>query len=244
MSLVTLTPTMTSREIADLVESRHDSVKRAIERLFAAQYHDDGTVKRAPVIAQPPMVDGAKAANGVNEAVYLIGKRDSYVIVAQLSPEFTARLVDRWQELEAQAAPAPAFALPQTYAQALLEAGRLAALVEEKNAQIAAAAPAVAFVDRFVEAKSSKCLSDVAKLLGWKPQAFIAKLSDDGVIFKRGGSWVPTQGHIDAGRFTVKTGEASGHAFQQTRVTPAGVEWLAKRMQAVAAPKLETEKAA
>ncbi|MGF6875107.1 hypothetical protein [Paraburkholderia sp. MM5477-R1] len=29
-----------------------------------------------------------------------IGKRDSYVIGAQLSPEFTARLVDRRQELE------------------------------------------------------------------------------------------------------------------------------------------------
>ncbi len=30
------------------------------------------------------------------------GKRDSIVVVAQLSPEFTARLVDRWQELEAE----------------------------------------------------------------------------------------------------------------------------------------------
>ncbi|MDZ9105897.1 hypothetical protein SNA67_11120 [Escherichia coli] len=28
------------------------------------------------------------------------GKRDSIVVVAQLSPEFTARLVDRWRELE------------------------------------------------------------------------------------------------------------------------------------------------
>ncbi|APF00651.1 hypothetical protein BG030_22860 [Pseudomonas putida] len=28
------------------------------------------------------------------------GKRDSIIVVAQNSPEFTARLVDRWQELE------------------------------------------------------------------------------------------------------------------------------------------------
>ena len=34
--------------------------------------------------------------------VYLVNKRDSFSIVAQLSPEFTAALVDRWQELEAQ----------------------------------------------------------------------------------------------------------------------------------------------
>ena len=30
------------------------------------------------------------------------GKRDSIIVVAQLSPEFTARLVDRWRELEEQ----------------------------------------------------------------------------------------------------------------------------------------------
>jgi hypothetical protein len=33
------------------------------------------------------------------------GKRDSIVVVAQLSPEFTARLVDRWQELEGERRP-------------------------------------------------------------------------------------------------------------------------------------------
>lgn len=32
-----------------------------------------------------------------------VSERDSYVIVAQLSPEFTGKLVDRWQELEEQA---------------------------------------------------------------------------------------------------------------------------------------------
>jgi phage regulator Rha-like protein len=87
--LMTNRQTMSSREISELVESRHDKVKQSIERLA-----------ERGVIAQPPMGDGAKSANGVVEKVYLIGKRDSYVIVAQLSPEFTARLVDRWQELE------------------------------------------------------------------------------------------------------------------------------------------------
>lgn len=83
-------PTMSSREIAELVESRHDVVKLSIERLA-----------KSGVISQPPLVDGPKSANGVVERHYLVGKRDSYIVVAQLSPEFTARLVDRWQELEA-----------------------------------------------------------------------------------------------------------------------------------------------
>lgn len=87
---------MTSREIAELVQSRHDNVKRSIARLV-----EQG------VIAQPPSevesyVDGS--GRTVQMQVYSFagdrGKRDSIVVVAQLSPEFTARLVDRWRELE------------------------------------------------------------------------------------------------------------------------------------------------
>ena len=86
------TATMTSRELADWVKKRHDNVKRTIETL----------VERG-VISKPQIEHGPRAANGIAEKHYRVGKRDSYVIVAQLSPEFTARLVDRWQELEDQA---------------------------------------------------------------------------------------------------------------------------------------------
>lgn len=94
MNLISNTaPTMTSREIADLVESRHDKVKQSIDRLV---------VRGA--IAQPIMVGYQISGSPIGGAAgqeYLVGKRDSYIVVAQLSPEFTARLVDRWQELEA-----------------------------------------------------------------------------------------------------------------------------------------------
>ena len=94
-TLVSVSPnqlTMSSREMADLVEKRHDSVKRTVDTL----------VNRG-VISQPQIVDGPKSANGVHEKQYLIGRRDTYVVVAQLCPEFTARIVDRWQELESTA---------------------------------------------------------------------------------------------------------------------------------------------
>lgn len=95
--------TMTSQEIADLVDSRHDSVKRAIERLAEPK-----ETSRAPVIQLPPLVEvrnrlGQMVGNYVFTGEQ--GKRDSIVVVAQLSPEFTARLVDRWQELEGQQKP-------------------------------------------------------------------------------------------------------------------------------------------
>ncbi|MGL6246232.1 Rha family transcriptional regulator [Pseudomonas sp.] len=82
--------TMSSREVADLVGSRHDSVKRTIERL-----QENGVVSFTPSVETSHEGAGARPVE-----VYLVNKRDSFVVVAQLSPEFTARLVDRWQELE------------------------------------------------------------------------------------------------------------------------------------------------
>lgn len=84
--------TMSSREIAELVESRHSDVCRSIERLISTDVIEGYT----------PMAY-THEQNGRQYHEFLIGKRDSYVVVAQLSPEFTARLVDRWQELESGA---------------------------------------------------------------------------------------------------------------------------------------------
>ena len=102
---VALPVTMSSREIADLVSSRHDSVKRTIERLAEKGF-----------IGTPPVVEYLDGL-GRPAIQYQVGKRDSFVVVAQLSPSFTATLVDRWQELEEQVA--RPFQIPATYAEAL-----------------------------------------------------------------------------------------------------------------------------
>ncbi|MBF0743377.1 DNA-binding protein [Shigella flexneri] len=89
---------MTSLEIAELVGSRHDKVKQSIERLAERR-----------IIQLPPMRI-SENINGLGltqkSKHYLFegerGKRDSIIVVAQLCPEFTARLVDRWRELEEQ----------------------------------------------------------------------------------------------------------------------------------------------
>ena len=81
--------TMSSKQIADVVNSRHDHVKRSIERLV-----------EKGVIVQPPMGDEQffdKLGRPRVESVYKVNERDSYVVVAQLCPEFTAKLVDYWQ---------------------------------------------------------------------------------------------------------------------------------------------------
>jgi hypothetical protein len=62
---------MTSKEMADLTEKRHDNVKRTIDTLA-----DKG------VIGLPQIVEYLDSL-GRPATEYQIGKRDSYVIVAQ-----------------------------------------------------------------------------------------------------------------------------------------------------------------
>lgn len=203
---------MSSREISELVQSKHGDVKRSAERLAA------GGLLTAP-LAQ---FDFTHNGNVYQE--YRFNKRDSLVIVARLSPEFTAAVVDRWQELESGSTPA----VPKSFSEAL----RLAADLEEQkqrlSAELAIAAPKANFVDRYVMATGSMTFRQVAKLLNAKEPEFRLFLLDNHIMYRLNGTLTPYHQHIEAERFEVKTGttNASNYAFSQARFTAKGVRWV------------------
>ena len=206
--------TMSSREIADLVESRHDSVKRTIERL-----QDKGLIQLTPMV---------EVKNHLGQVVteYQLIKRDSYVVVAQLSPEFTARLVDRWQELENQQMPQ----IPQTLSEALRLAADQAEQIERQNLLLEQQRPKVEFVQRYVEVGTTKSLRETAKILRVPERAMIDCLVGDGLLFRQSGNLLPYQKYHAKGLFDVKTGTTEyGHNYTQTRVTSKGIEYIASR---------------
>lgn len=206
--------TMSSREIADLVESRHDSVKRTIERL-----QDKGLIQLTPMV---------EVKNHLGQVVteYQLIKRDTYVVVAQLSPEFTARLVDRWQELENQQMPQ----IPQTLSEALRLAADQAEQIERQNLLLEQQRPKVEFVQRYVEVGTTKSLRETAKILRVPERAMIDCLVGDGLLFRQSGNLLPYQKYHAKGLFDVKTGTTEyGHNYTQTRVTSKGIEYIASR---------------
>lgn len=97
--------TMSSRDIAELTGKEHKNVCRVIRDLISDRILD-------------AQVEPLKFEyRGQWFDYYELSKRDSFVVVARLSPEFTAHIVDRWQELEQQLN--PAFNLPQDLPTAL-----------------------------------------------------------------------------------------------------------------------------
>ncbi|ENI4487201.1 Rha family transcriptional regulator [Vibrio fluvialis] len=193
--------TMSSREIAQLTNSRHDSVKRSMERMASSL-----------VISITPTVEPT-AGGGKPITIYHVTKRDSYVVVAQLSPEFTARLVDRWQELEE----ANQLHLPKTFSEALQ-------LASDQARQLELAAPKVKFVENLVERKSLMNATQIAQQFG-KSAVWLNKQLEDLDVYnksvKRGRTF--QKWFVDNGLGEMKQTEVG---YPQALFSPAGEIWI------------------
>lgn len=218
-------PSMTSREIAALVGKRHDNVKRTVETLAQAGVIEFPQIEEIPTATKPV-------------AVYVFsgerGRRDSIVLVAQLSPEFTAALVDRWQALEAGAVQR----LPQTLPEAL----RLAADLAEQNNRlqvvVSEQSPKVEALARIAEAGGSMCLTDAAKHLGIQRCRLIEWMRANRWIYRREGSMrlLAYQPRMAAGLLDHKVSiigsedDGSDRLASQVRVTAKGLALLAQKL--------------
>lgn len=225
---------MTSQQIADLVGKRHDNVRRTIQTLAIS-----GVIRL-------PQIEDVKNHQGQTVRVDVFsgeqGKRDSLVVVAQLSPEFTGALVDRWQELEAQAS-SPVITLPQDYLSALRA---LVNSEEEKQvvqAQIKELQPKAAALDTLSHAKGSLGIRETAKAVGIPEREFVKRCLDKSKPVSSRFLYRDDHGRLNAHAHRIKQGfmtqklgsyaDKDGHDFAtvQVKFTAAGVAHIAKLMQ-------------
>lgn len=211
-------PTMSSIEIATLCQKQHPHVLRDIRSLFEVLREDD-----------PKVDDRAKHtsdARGYTKEVFL-QKRETLILVSGYNVAMRARIIDRWQELEARDA-APK--VPTTYAEALrLAADQAEALIEQAK-QLEAQKPAVEFVERYVAAEGNKGIRQVAQLLNVRSERdFVQWLIDRGIMYRLEGALTPMAAQRHTGRFVIKAGvsRTSEHAYNAAKFTPKGVEWVA-----------------
>ena len=224
LALINAAPTMSTREVADLIGKQHSNIKISAERLAAS-----GVIGT--------LAPQEFTHNGNTYTEYRLCKRDSLILVAQNCPEFTARIVDRWQELEdAQARPAavlPDFTDPAAAAEAWASEFRAKRAMQMENEaqakQLEAAKPAVEFVDRFVKADGLKGFREVCKLLKANEARFTEFVLDRKIMYRLSGRLTAFQAHIDAKRFQICAGVSTvnEHAYTATKFTPRGVEWVA-----------------
>ena len=101
--------TMTSREIAELVDARHNDVVATIERLFSKGLLRSSRETRRESTGGRPL------------DVYDLIERDTHLVVSGYSDEHRARVIDRWEALESGTAAPIAAAAPKLLPVDLLE---------------------------------------------------------------------------------------------------------------------------
>ena len=209
--------TMSSLEVAELTGRRHDQVLRTARELV-----EQG-------VTQSVETRYRHEQNGVEYPEHRLNKRDSLVLVARLSPEFTGRIVDRWMQLEAAAA-RPVVEMTRLEVIELLlqtETERLAL-----EGKVAADAPKVAFAEAVRKIEGTCHIGKIAKALGFGQNKFFKRLRADGILIENN---LPYQKYLDRGYFTVveqapyTDKDNVKHPTFTTMVTGAGQVFLAKR---------------
>ncbi|RQM78881.1 DNA-binding protein [Aeromonas jandaei] len=210
--------TMSSVEIAELTGKRHDNVLADIRKMLVE-------------IQSPEKAGDYKDGRGRTQPCLLLTKDESLCLVAGYSAALRMAIIKRWQELEAKQSPQ----IPQTYAEALLEAGRLAMEVEEKTKQLALAAPKVAFADRVAGDDKGVNIGNYARAVGLGQNVLFRALRDHRILMSGGNRHnLPFQDYIERGYFTVKEGTRTHNdetiATFTPMVTGKGQQWLTKRL--------------
>lgn len=205
ISVITAVPAMSSREIASLVNTTHDSVLRTIREL------------KSRGVVSPTETQYQNDQNKQYYPEFRIGKRDALVIASGYSVELRAKIIDRLEELESKNN--SAFQVPNNFAEALRLAADQQEIIQQQAAQIEQSKPMLLVYDALANRRMDCNTTTLAKQLGTTATKLNTFLKSIGVKFKH--QDLPMASHSEW--FNVVTGVAkNGYETIQCLITPAG----------------------
>lgn len=215
---------MSSREIADLTGKRHDNVMRDTRSMLLELHGEINLLKFEGVY---------RGANGEDRPCFFLPKRETLILVSGYNLTMRAKIIDRWAELEVQAAdPMRALNDPAAMRGLLLTYTEKVIALEAANAELAPKAEAL---DRIAKAEGSFCITDTAKALQMRPKDLTLWLVANGWIYRRpgGGSYIGYQaktmtGYVEHKVTTVFRSDGSEKVVEQVRITPKGLAKLSE----------------
>ena len=219
--------TMTSREIAELCEKRHDNVMadcRKLADFYAQTYSPE---KSGEFVKSATYTD----STGRGLPCFELNKQACLDLVTGYSLPHRHAVNRRWQELEAEKAQPKELSrmeilkLAMESEQARIEAEKMLAL----------AAPKAEALDRIAQADGDMCITLAAKHIGMPPRKLMAWLEQNRWVYRRAGVGKPAayQDRIQSGHLTHKVttlprDDGSEKVVAQVIVTAKGLAKLAE----------------
>ena len=219
--------TMSSREIADLVEKRHDNVMADIKKML----NDIG-------LNAPDFSGTYVTAQGNTYGCFNLPRDLTVTLITGYRADLRYKVIKRLEELEASKGTPAMLTGPQLMAAALIEAN---ATMQAQAQQIEDMREDVEAHERLTKADGSLNVTEAAKNLGIRQKDLFDFLSRNGWIYKRANSqnWLGFQTKCNQGLLEHKTTmvlkpDGSEKIAEQVRVTPKGLSKLAKLIQPTA----------
>ena len=210
--------TMSSREIAELCEKRHDHVLRDIEKMI--QDID------APNFGAVDFEAKYQDSKGEWRKEYRLPKDLTVTLITGYRADLRYKVVKRLEQLEGHGG----HALPQNFAEALQ-------LAADQARKIEAMAEDVAAHERLTKADGSMCFRDSAKSMQVRPGDLTHFMATTRWIYRQSqnGPWLAYQDKIAAGYLehkvtTVDRSDGTEKVVTQCRITAKGLAKLAKLM--------------
>ncbi|WP_273789905.1 Rha family transcriptional regulator [Bartonella sp. ML70XJBT] len=224
----TTVPTMSSREIAELCSKRHDHVMRDIKKMLEEL--------NAPKFGVVDFSGYYLDSKGESRPCYNLPKRECLILVSGYSTALRAKIIDRWQELEKQAA------IPQIdYSSPQVMLGVLTYLKnenEQKDNIIANLKPKAMALESLQRHDGLFGLTEAAKILEMQPKQFIQFLQEKGWVYRRaaGGNLLPYQDKIqkqlmDCPTITLQTASGIEKVIPCAKITTKGIGLLSQELK-------------
>lgn len=222
MSALSLAPiTMSSREIAELTEKRHDNVKRDIEKMLSDLGED--ALKFEDIYFD---------SMNREQTGYRLDRELTENLLLGYSATLRRKVLARLRELEGILAdPAKALTDPTVLRTILLQNVEKVIALEAEVSQLR---PAQEALERIATADGSLCITEAAKVLQLRPKDLFQWLRQNGWIYRRPGAGhdlgyqsKTTAGLLEHKVTTVLRADGSEKVTEQVRITPKGLTRLA-----------------
>lgn len=231
--LMSIKETMSSLQIAEITEKRHDAVLRDIRNLL-----DQG------VGAHNFVESSYNNSQNKELPCFILTKKGCLILASGYNALLREKIINRWEELELQHRNG-GFQIPQTLSEALMLAAEqtkqleqakaekqlLEAKAQEQERVIQEQAPKVEYYDDVLNSTSTYTATQIAKEFGWGAETLNRKLKEKGVQYKQSGQWLLYAKYQNKGYTKTVTRQYTGasgkiHTSQQTVWTEPGRQFI------------------
>lgn len=231
--LMSIKETMSSLQIAEITEKRHDAVLRDIRGLL-----EQG------VGAHNFVESSYKNVQNKELPCFILTKKGCLILASGYNALLREKIINRWEQLELEHR-SGGFQIPQTLSEALLLAAQQTQELEEAQKQlelkeqtihaqegvIKFQAPKVEYYDDVLSSTSTYTVTQIAKEFGWGAETLNRKLHEKGVQYKQSGQWLLYAKYQDKGYTKTITRIHTGttgttHTSQLTVWTESGRQFI------------------